>query len=279
MLGLEQLGPAREWAPAGSQHSGRCLGPDQRGDRDRGWQRLELRPDQWRRRQVLGRGAGRPARERQDRQGEQAGGRRGPRGRRHRDRRGRSTHLRTDERRGREVLGRQRTWRARERLDNAEQRPVDVVGLTSGVAAIAAGDYHTCAVPRRRGRQVLGIQRSWPARERLDNRQQRPGRRRRPDKRGYRHFRGQFRLCRRCVPHLCAPAAGGVKCWGSNNVGQLGNGTKTNSSIPVDVSGLTTGATAITVGGRPQLRTPERRRCRLLGQQHERSPRRRHYHK
>ena len=41
---------------------------------------------------------------------------------------------------------------------------------------------------------------------------------------------------------------GTIKCWGNNTSGQLGNGTETNSSVPVEVLGITD-ATAIVASG------------------------------
>jgi alpha-tubulin suppressor-like RCC1 family protein len=42
--------------------------------------------------------------------------------------------------------------------------------------------------------------------------------------------------------------SGAIKCWGNNAYGQLGNNSTTSSNTPVSVSGIASGATAVSVG-------------------------------
>ena len=123
----------------------------------------------------------------------------------------------------------------------ASVSPVDVVGLTSGVANLSVGVSFTCALT------TSGAAKCWG-----------------------RNSRGQLgdgTTTQRLVPvtvaglasgvsqlvtgawHACAlTTSGGVKCWGENAWGEVGDNTYVAKSTPVDVVGLSTGVSRISLG-------------------------------
>ena len=119
--------------------------------------------------------------------------------------------------------------------------PVSVSGLGSGVARISAGGSHTCAVT------TSGAAKCWGANG--------SGR------------LGNGTITSSSIPvnvtgldsgvasisagnsHTCAVTTSDVaKCWGYNASGQLGDGNTTNSSTPVNVTGLGSGVARISAG-------------------------------
>ena len=118
--------------------------------------------------------------------------------------------------------------------------PVQVLGITSGVTAVAIGEQHTCAV-------VYGGAQCWGLNSdgQLGN-----------DSTTASHVPVQVQGLTAGVTaiaagtyHSCALVNGGVKCWGYNSHGQLGNNSNiVDSHTPVQVQGLTAGVTAVSAG-------------------------------
>src|SRR5262249_41566862 len=117
--------------------------------------------------------------------------------------------------------------------------PTPVTGLGSGVTAISAGPYHTCAV--KSGGALVCWGDNNPGKLGGGT----PAERHNPTP--VAGLSSGVRAVAAGSDHTCAiTSAGGVKCWGEG--GSLGDGTTAQSSVPVDVPGLQSGVTTIAAG-------------------------------
>jgi alpha-tubulin suppressor-like RCC1 family protein len=119
--------------------------------------------------------------------------------------------------------------------------PSQVLGLTSGVTRIHTSSNTTCAV-------VSGAAYCWGSNSggQIGDNSTTP---RSAPTQVYGLTSGVTEIAT-SSNNSCAIVNGAVQCWGNNSSGELGiNSTGGSSNIPVQVTGLTSGATSVAVGG------------------------------
>lgn len=121
--------------------------------------------------------------------------------------------------------------------------PVNVVGMTSQVASVSVGIYHTCATKTDGSAWCWGIN---------DRGQLGIGNSGFPNSATPVQVSGMGSGVSKVVTgydHVCAVHNGAAKCWGGNGRGAVGNNTVTDQFSPVVAGGLASGITDVGAGG------------------------------
>ncbi|MBL7544115.1 MAG: hypothetical protein JNL11_09875 [Bdellovibrionaceae bacterium] len=118
-------------------------------------------------------------------------------------------------------------------------RPQSVPGLASGVSAIAAGTYHSCAIVNLKlqcwgyngnGQIGTGNKTDYYAPKNVSN------------------LTSAVTAVSAGSASTCAIKSGALYCWGNNSYGQLGIGSTVEALTPTVVSGMDSSVTHISVG-------------------------------
>lgn len=119
--------------------------------------------------------------------------------------------------------------------------PVDVSGLMSAVKDISVGERHTCAITTVGGLKCWGSNHDFQLGDGTRQDHVSPV--------DVADLQSDVRTATAGEQHTCIlTATGGVKCWGKNQDGQVGDGTTADKNKPVYVSGLVSGVAAVVAG-------------------------------
>ena len=121
--------------------------------------------------------------------------------------------------------------------------PVAVTNLASGVAAIAVGEAHSCALMTSGGVQCWGANGNGQLGNGSTTDSSTPVAVTNLPSDVVGIYTGGYHTC-------VLTSAGGVQCWGANSNGQLGNGSTTDSRTPVAVTNLASGVADLAMGYR-----------------------------
>ena len=123
----------------------------------------------------------------------------------------------------------------------SRRTPTDVSGLEID-SIVAPGGFHTCALSAAGAVKCWGNSRVGQVGDGTNTVRSTPV--------DVSELGSQIAAIAAGFNHTCVlTSAGGVKCWGQNILGQLGDGTMTDRNAPVDVVGLSSGVAAIATGG------------------------------
>ena len=119
--------------------------------------------------------------------------------------------------------------------------PITVSGLGSGVAGVAAGSHHTCAVTTAGAVLCWGSNYSGQLGDGTTTDRHAPT--------AVSSLGSGVVAIAASTSHTCAVTdAGALWCWGWNAFGQVGDGTNTNKHVPTPVSGLGSGVASVASG-------------------------------